>query len=326
MERRRADDRQGRRGARTRRSLRLPRISHRDSGLGQPRSCPRPTTTATSGRTRPRAVLSAAPSPRWSWDSQARRAGRRRELFQQTSRRLPHATITLRPSVPVVTTTRSQFPYAAIPAKRRLPDGLCRTDRHVDTFSAPRRHLGVDYTRESGDFSPHYITDETNVLGSNAMMAGIAADPRASPRWRPEPDGDVRARHADRLRVPEDRRLVAGDQHRWCDVQDEWQASSAVRLVPGLRVDAHSEFGSVLSPKLGATLAVNERTHLRASAGRAYRAPSLSELYGTIIFHGPIPGIPTRHWRPEFIRHSTPGCRAGSAGRRGSRAASSTTT
>jgi iron complex outermembrane receptor protein len=37
------------------------------------------------------------------------------------------------------------------------------------------------------------------------------------------------------------------------------------------------------------------------SVGRAYRAPSLSELYGTIIFHGPIPGYPNPGLKPEYI-------------------------
>jgi outer membrane cobalamin receptor len=50
-------------------------------------------------------------------------------------------------------------------------------------------------------------------------------------------------------------------------------------VIPAIRLDYHSEFGNALSPKLGMHYTINDRLALRASTGRSFRAPSLSELY-----------------------------------------------
>lgn len=61
-------------------------------------------------------------------------------------------------------------------------------------------------------------------------------------------------------------------------LQSEW---SFGRLSPiaGARFDHHSTYGSQFSPRIGLNYAVNDEGRLRASFGRAYRAPNLQELY-----------------------------------------------
>ena len=60
-------------------------------------------------------------------------------------------------------------------------------------------------------------------------------------------------------------------------------------------------FGSVGSPKVSLLYAVTPTTRVRTSAGRAFRAPSLFELFGNVVFHGPIPGLPNPDLEPEHI-------------------------
>lgn len=52
-----------------------------------------------------------------------------------------------------------------------------------------------------------------------------------------------------------------------------------LRVIGGARVDHHSTFGTALSPKIGLSHEVHDGTVLRASFGRAFRSPSLTELY-----------------------------------------------
>jgi outer membrane receptor for ferrienterochelin and colicins len=62
-------------------------------------------------------------------------------------------------------------------------------------------------------------------------------------------------------------------------LQDELTVYKKLTIVPALRLDHHSEFGSAFSPKLGLNYNLNDQLKLRASSGRSFRAPSLAELY-----------------------------------------------
>lgn len=285
----------------------LPRISQRDSGLGQSTQLPTPDDHRNFGTNVDLGVvLASSGSSDWQWTVRHGIRWGSAELYQQNfTTTSATQTITLRPGpVPVVSSTTSQFPYAAMTRE----DSSYRT-LSIDpsaTWTGAEHHtltVGFNYAHETGDFSPHYITNSTNVLGSDAMMAGIAASIQAgllrggAPNptvtyLRDQPIGNVFPK-TDGSRPVVD----SGGVY----VQDEWQATDRLRVTPGLRLDSHSQFGSVASPKFGATYAVTPATRLRMSAGRAYRAPSLSELYGTIIFHGPIPGYPNADLRPEYI-------------------------
>jgi len=66
-------------------------------------------------------------------------------------------------------------------------------------------------------------------------------------------------------------------------VQLEQRLVDRVNLVAGVRLDHHSAFGTVLTPKAGATievLRVNEfLTNLKANYGTGFRAPAMVDLY-----------------------------------------------
>lgn len=72
--------------------------------------------------------------------------------------------------------------------------------------------------------------------------------------------------------------------------QDEWFASAEphVAVVPGVRVDVDSQFGTHATPKLAARWDVTERWVARASYGWGFRAPSFKQLL--LRFENPSAG------------------------------------
>lgn len=62
-------------------------------------------------------------------------------------------------------------------------------------------------------------------------------------------------------------------------LQDEMKYFDRLVFIAGTRVDYHSVYGVALSPRLGASYKLTDNIRLRSSAGRAFRAPNLTELY-----------------------------------------------
>jgi outer membrane receptor for ferrienterochelin and colicins len=72
-------------------------------------------------------------------------------------------------------------------------------------------------------------------------------------------------------------------------------------MVSGIRFDEHSVYGSAISPKVGLLYKAAERTRLRTSIGRAYRAPTMTELYQPDIIFGPVIFRSNPDLKPEYI-------------------------
>lgn len=62
-------------------------------------------------------------------------------------------------------------------------------------------------------------------------------------------------------------------------LQDEWMVGDKLLLIPAVRYDHNSRFGSKTSPKIGATYFVNNHARIKANWGKGYKAPTVSELY-----------------------------------------------
>ena len=62
-------------------------------------------------------------------------------------------------------------------------------------------------------------------------------------------------------------------------VQDEITLFKAFTMVGGLRYDDHSSFGSEINPKLSFMYRFSEDTIFRASAGKAFKSPTIRQLY-----------------------------------------------
>lgn len=62
-------------------------------------------------------------------------------------------------------------------------------------------------------------------------------------------------------------------------IQDEWLLGDKWEIIPAVRYDHHSEFGSKTTPHLGVTYLANDYNRFKANWGEGYKAPSVSELY-----------------------------------------------
>ncbi|BBO82299.1 TonB-dependent receptor [Desulfosarcina ovata subsp. sediminis] len=62
-------------------------------------------------------------------------------------------------------------------------------------------------------------------------------------------------------------------------LQDEWTLFKKLVLVPGVRYDDHSTFGGSFNPKLNVLYHLRENTSLRASVGKAFKSPTIRQLY-----------------------------------------------
>ncbi len=86
--------------------------------------------------------------------------------------------------------------------------------------------------------------------------------------------------------------------------QDELKISEALTTTLGARFDIQQIEGlnsnQQVNPKLGVTYALDPQTHLRASIGRGFRAPSIGELYvATNVSSSSIAIVPSTDLRPE---------------------------
>ncbi len=85
-------------------------------------------------------------------------------------------------------------------------------------------------------------------------------------------------------------------------LQDEISLFNRLNIVPGLRWDYHSDFGSALSPKIGISYKILDWLRIRNSVGRAFRAPTLSELYmPDLAINADFVLMPNPDLTPEYI-------------------------
>lgn len=62
-------------------------------------------------------------------------------------------------------------------------------------------------------------------------------------------------------------------------LQDEWQVTPKLFVVPALRWEHNSRFGEETVPKIGLTYAFDSHTRMKINYGKSYKAPTLSDLY-----------------------------------------------
>lgn len=62
-------------------------------------------------------------------------------------------------------------------------------------------------------------------------------------------------------------------------VQHSWRPGDRFELHTGLRYDAHSEYDDQWSPKVAVRVAASDRTQVRASVGRGFKAPDFRQLF-----------------------------------------------
>ncbi len=62
-------------------------------------------------------------------------------------------------------------------------------------------------------------------------------------------------------------------------LQDEWMINDKLLLIPAVRYDHHSDFGSKTTPKIGATYFMSDNSRFKVNWGKGFKAPTVSQLY-----------------------------------------------
>lgn len=62
-------------------------------------------------------------------------------------------------------------------------------------------------------------------------------------------------------------------------LQTQWQVSSALKVTTGLRFDGYNDIKNATTPRLGIIYRLDDKQTLKYLFGKAYRAPSLGDLY-----------------------------------------------
>ena len=70
-------------------------------------------------------------------------------------------------------------------------------------------------------------------------------------------------------------------------VEDEMKLGDKLMFIPSVRFDHHDSFGSEWSPRAGLTYSFSKASRLKINYGKAFRAPTIFELYSQMI-HSPI--------------------------------------
>ena len=65
-------------------------------------------------------------------------------------------------------------------------------------------------------------------------------------------------------------------------LQDELKINDKWLLIPAVRFDHHSAFGSHTSPKVGTTYSFSDNSRVKVNYGKSFRAPTVYELYSTM--------------------------------------------
>lgn len=71
-------------------------------------------------------------------------------------------------------------------------------------------------------------------------------------------------------------------------IEDTWQVTDKLILQPSVRYEHNSAFGSNVSPHIGLNYSLAENLRFKANYGRAFKAPTVSELYMN-MWHSPGP-------------------------------------
>ena len=121
----------------------------------------------------------------------------------------------------------------------------------------------------------------------------------------------------DTIRLAENNKLTLGGEVRTLDggafvenakdktdqyafyLQEEVYVSDKLLVIPSLRYDHHDTFGGQTSPSVGATYFLTETSRIKANYGKAYRAPSVDELYGAFDHMGMFTFYGNPNLKPE---------------------------
>lgn len=127
---------------------------------------------------------------------------------------------------------------------------------------------GIAYQQMEGQYA--WTANDTHVLASGTEFQRQTID--------------FRIDNADGSTIAVDREIDVASLY----LQDEVSLPGGkMTLVPGVRYDDHSVFGAEVNPKLSAMYRFSAATTLRGSVGRAFKSPTIRQLYYDVPYgHG----------------------------------------
>ncbi len=171
-----------------------------------------------------------------------------------------------------------------------------------------RELWGLDFSHFAASSAPVYARSLLeNDVGE--WQIETSADADILPSHTFSFGADFRRSDADFSPVMDDATRVAlpwasgAQEHAWnagLYVQDEISVGKKLTVVAGARFDYHSEFSDTISPRAGAIYNLSKDTTIRASVGRAFRAPTLVELFQPTLSFGYVTYQSNPNLKPEF--------------------------
>jgi outer membrane receptor for ferrienterochelin and colicins len=151
----------------------------------------------------------------------------------------------------------------------QFPEGI------IGAPGAKMEDIQLDYVSVLGMFSGHRLR----------LAAGLryqSVDPREKKNFGPGVIDGTNSTVDGTLKDVTDTEFVyLPDTNRnlkYLSVQDEWQLLTELTLTAGLRYDDYSDFGNTTNPRLALVWGVSENITAKLLYGRAFRAPSFTEL------------------------------------------------
>lgn len=176
------------------------------------------------------------------------------------------------------------------------------------TYEGQNKKHAYSVTASYGELESDHNEKEFSLQGMRPMLVPKVFQ-RKHKLW------NVEAR--DTIRLAENNKLTLGGEVRTLDggafvenakdktdqyafyLQEEVYVSDKLLVIPSLRYDHHDTFGGQTSPSVGATYFLTETSRIKANYGKAYRAPSVDELYGAFDHMGMFTFYGNPNLQPE---------------------------
>lgn len=123
-----------------------------------------------------------------------------------------------------------------------------------------------------GGFNNHRVLSGIGVLWAD--LYEVTESKNFNPDFSPKSSIEDVSDDPGQVWMPEEERT-----NYYVFVQDEWQFAQNWQLVSGIRFDYYSDFGQTVNPRAALIWATTDVITTKFLYGRAFRAPSLNELY-----------------------------------------------
>ena len=164
------------------------------------------------------------------------------------------------------TTLSAKFSFTQNEVRDFLSIPPSPSDLAVFEFSTNSRRYAAELTLDQRISSTNQITIGTGYEGESTFNPRSQSHFQTAgqpPRTFPFP-----------TMIPATGRKIAS-----AFAQDVWNPIQALGITAGVRYDHYDDFGDTVNPRAGVVWRLPKRVHVKALYGRAFRAPTLTELF-----------------------------------------------